>query len=55
VKDKDGVIWAVKVIYKEKFEDDGYSNEYVMTEINAMINIQSDYVVKLKEYYEDEE
>jgi serine/threonine protein kinase len=37
VKDKDGENCAVKVIDKEKFEEDGYSSEYVVTEINSML------------------
>jgi serine/threonine protein kinase len=37
LKDKDGENCAVKVIDKEKFEEDGYSIEYVVTEINSML------------------
>jgi serine/threonine protein kinase len=37
MKDKNGENCAVKVIDKEKFEEDEYSREYVVTEINSML------------------
>jgi serine/threonine protein kinase len=55
VKDKDGEYCAHKVIDKEKLEEDGYSSEYFLTDINSMLNIKSENVAKLKDFFEDDE